>query len=175
VGLLQKTKVIKAEFKQTVYDNDQHLISSSSGMFILQQPNKFYWLIETPNKQIIVNDSKKIWNYQPDLEQVTVKPSNAALSATPLAILSGSATALTNNFIIQRINDQLFSLTAKQHGSFKYVWLYFNKGIISSMELQDALGQKTKLTFSKVRTDIQVPANQFKFTAPPKVDVIDSL
>jgi len=170
--LLQNTQTIQADFSQIVYDEDGHALSTSIGSFVLKKPNKFYWIITKPSKQIIVNDGKNIWNYQPDLEQVIVSKSSNTLQATPLAILSGSTGALTKNFSITQTDNNTFKLVAKHDGTFKYVWLNFSKGIINGMKLQDALGQSTTLKFSHVIVNIVPPSTKFMFTIPDGVDVI---
>lgn len=174
-ALLRQTQNIKANFVQTVYGEQHSVLSKSTGYFILQQPGRFYWVIATPMKQIIINDGQKIWNYQPELEQVVVKSANQAVQATPLAILGGSSSALQRGFTITRVDQDTFRLQAKKSGTFKYIWLHFTKGIISSMKLQDALGQSTELKFSKVVTNLKVSNSKFKFTAPSGVDVIKSM
>lgn len=171
-NLLQSTHTIQADFSQVVYDEDNRALSTSLGFFILQEPNKFYWEITKPSKQIIVNDGKNMWNYQPDLEQVVVSKATNALEATPLAILSGSIAALNKNFTISQVDSNTFKLVAKQTGTFKYVWLYFSKGVINGMKLQDALGQNTQLQFSHVSTNTAVSSTKFMFTVPDGVDVI---
>lgn len=170
--LLQSTQTLQADFSQVVYDEAQHPLSTSVGSFILEKPNKFYWIITKPTKQIIVNDGKSIWNYQPDLEQVVVSKSTNGIDATPLAILGGSASALTKNFVITQINSNTFKLMAKKPGTFKYVWLYFVNNLIDGMKLQDALGQSTKLEFSHVVANSAIPNTKFIFTVPDGVDVI---
>lgn len=174
-GLLEQTKAIQADFVQTVYDENNTVLSKSFGNFILQRPDKFYWLITKPMKQIIINDGKKIWNYQPDLDQVVVSKASAAVGVTPLAILSGSTQALRNNFVITQVDSSSFKLTAKQSGTFKFVWLDFSHGVISGMKLEDSLGQNTTLEFSNVQTNVSVARNKFTFKVPKDVDVVNSM
>lgn len=173
--LLKNTRTLEANFTQTVLDDHKQPISKSSGDFILQQPNKFYWHVKQPMQHIIINDGKKMWDYQPDLQQVIVKPVSQAIAATPLAILSGSVTALTKNYIITKESNSVFKLVSKHSNSFKTVWLYFSDAKITGMELQDVLGQSTKLEFTHVKINPHISANQFIFKRPKGVDLINSM
>ncbi len=174
-SLLQKTHSINANFTQTVYDANKQQLTKSSGLFMFQQPNKFYWLIQQPMKQLIICNGQKIWNYQPDLAQVVVKPLTSGITATPLAMLSGSQEVLTKHFTVSQINDNTFKLVAKQHSNFQIVWLYFNAGVINAMTLQDALGQRTVLDFDNVQSGVNISANKFTFTPPKGVDIVKSM
>jgi outer membrane lipoprotein carrier protein len=174
-NLLKNTHTLKANFIQIVLDEHKHAMSKSSGNFVLQQPNKFYWHVKQPMQHVIINNGKKVWDYQPDLQQVVVKPISQAIATTPLAILSGSTSALTKNFIISRESNSTFKLTNKHSNSFKTVWLYFNNGKIAGMQLQDILGQTTRLQFTHVEINPSVSTQQFIFKRAKGVDLINSM
>ena len=47
-------------------------------------------------------------------------------------------------------------------------------GALSGMELKDALGQLTRLSFSAVQRNIAVDPAQFEFEPPAGVEVVDN-
>tara|TARA_R110000868_G_scaffold8205_1_gene42401 strand:+ start:1346 stop:1960 length:615 start_codon:yes stop_codon:yes gene_type:complete len=172
-NLLQSTQTVSANFTQTVFDGSGRVINKSTGQFCLQKPNKFRWQVNSPIKQFVISDGTQLWNYQPDLEQVTVQAVSTGVQATPLAILGGSTKALTTNFTITEQAGDSYQLVAKEKGNFTKVLLMFNGSAIKQMDLYDTMGQKTELTFANIQTNASIAAKQFQFTPPKGVDVID--
>src|SRR5437870_1909105 len=81
---------LQAEFKQTVRDARGRKIEESSGTLALSRPNRFRWDYREPHPQVIVADGEKLWLYDPDLEQVTVRRLDQSLAGTPAMLLSGA-------------------------------------------------------------------------------------
>ena len=75
----QDVKTMRADFKQTVLDARFQTAKSATGVLEIQRPGKFRWDYKSPYEQTIVADGKKLWIYDKDLEQVTVKPMNVVL------------------------------------------------------------------------------------------------
>ena len=90
-GYFRDLQSLETDFVQSVFDADSQLIESSSGHMLMQKPGRFRWDYRQPYEQLIVADGDRIWHYDSDLEQVTVRRLDRALSATPLALLSGAA------------------------------------------------------------------------------------
>jgi outer membrane lipoprotein carrier protein len=63
----------------------------SSGTFEFARPNRFRFSYLKPFEQQIVSDGQKVWIYDADLNQVTVRKLGQALGATPAALLAGAA------------------------------------------------------------------------------------
>src|SRR5689334_5113529 len=61
----------------------------SSGRFFLQRPGRLRWDYEKPQMQVIVTDGQRLWVYDQELKQVTVKAIDAAIAATPAMLLAG--------------------------------------------------------------------------------------
>jgi outer membrane lipoprotein carrier protein len=175
IKMFSNINSISADFKQTVYNQNGSSLSVSTGSMLIARPDKFRWNMTSPMTQLSVGDGKKVWTYQPDLEQVSVNPMTAQIGQTPLAILSGSVSALTQYFTIQATSNQTFKLMAKDtNAPFSEVDLKFNGNTISSMTLFDSLDQKTVLSFSNVKNNLIIPANQFTFVVPQGVDVVNN-
>jgi outer membrane lipoprotein carrier protein len=77
-GILLNTQTMEADFSQTVKDKTHHNIQQTQGHMALVRPGKFRWEVKSPNQQLIVANGKRLWIYDPDLEQpfmqVQVKP-----------------------------------------------------------------------------------------------------
>lgn len=166
---------IQGDFTQAVYSQGNQMLASSAGSFKIKRPNQFRWSVLTPMKQLTIADGKQIWLYQPDLMQVTESAMTSRIGHTPLAILSGSTSALGESYAITQPNKNTYQLIAKStSGAFHKIILTMNGNRISEMVLYDTLGQKTKVTFSHVQIDGKIKENAFQFVAPKGVDVIKS-
>ena len=96
-------------FLQTLTDPKGREIDRATGTLLVPRPGRFRWEIHpqsvnggsTGAGQLMVGDGTNLWFYDRDLQQVTVKPVDAALSATPIMLLSGTA-ELRQNFKITR-------------------------------------------------------------------------
>lgn len=168
---------LRAEFQQIVTDPRGKTIQDARGTFLMQRPNKFRWNYQKPYEQTIVADGTKLWVYDKDLEQVTVKKLDEALGNTPALLLSG-AKPLTENFRITELTDrkdglQWATLAPKnEEANFKQVRLAFGKHSLEMMELVDSFEQTTQLRFSSVQSNVKFTANEFQFTPPKGVDVV---
>ena len=168
---------LRAEFQQIVTDPRGKTIQDARGTFLMQRPNKFRWNYQKPYEQTIVADGAKLWAYDKDLEQVTVKKLDEALGNTPALLLSG-AKPLMENFRITELTDrkdglQWATLAPKnEEANFKQVRLAFGKQSLEVMELVDSFDQTTQLRFSNVQINVKLAANEFQFTPPKGVDVV---
>jgi len=169
-------KSMQADFHQVLLDGKGQSVKEADGTLVMQRPGKFRWDYVTPFKQLIVADGKKIWIYDSELEQVTVKPLDATLGDTPALLLSGDR-PLQGNFMITDLgtidgHDWVELKPKVGDSSFERVRLGFGKEDIEVLELLDNFGQTTKLNFTKLRRNPDVDAGQFNFTPPKGVDVI---
>ena len=96
-AFLDGAKNGRATFKQTVVARAGRAPQQSSGTFAFQRPGKFRWSYDKPFEQLVVGDGAKVWVYDKDLNQVIVRALDAALGATPAALLAGD-NALERNF-----------------------------------------------------------------------------
>ena len=79
---------LRGNFSQTVYDAHGNITGSSHGLLALQAPRLFRWQVTDPYQQLIVADDKKVWVYEPDLEQVTVRDQGSEEAHSPLTVLT---------------------------------------------------------------------------------------
>lgn len=166
----------KAEFEQTVFDENLRPLQSTAGIMALQRPGRFRWDYAKPYEQHIVGDGEKVWIYDVDLEQVTVRSMKEALGDTPAQLLS-TTEPLDVNFNITKLGEQKdvvwFELVPKQAESqFQRIRLGFTQQMLVRMELEDGLGSTTLLEFHNPERNISVDEGTFRFEPPPGVDVV---
>jgi outer membrane lipoprotein carrier protein len=126
--------------------------------------------------QLMVADGRNLWFLDRDLQQVTVKPADAALSATPAMLLSGTVD-VRKNFTVTPApkRDGLDWVMVEPRGSeadFRRALLGFAGKDLKRMILDDKLGQTATVLFDHVERNGPVAPDEVSFTPPPDVDVI---
>ncbi len=174
---LKSLKTLTAQFSQVVQDKQGQITDRASGTLSISRPNRFRWDYTQPYAQTIVADGAKLWLYDPDLQQVTVRSLEQGLGATPAMLLSGTGKvtdAFTAGPVETRRDWTWCRLTPKPHGSdFERVSLAFDaKNELAAMELVDKLGQTTTIQFTQLKRDVPVNAQTFVFVPPQGADVI---
>jgi outer membrane lipoprotein carrier protein len=170
-------KGLDGRFSQQVFDANGKLKESSSGRVALSAPRLFRWEYVKPYPQLIVADGKKVWVYDPDLEQVTVRPQGVEEQNSPLAALIDPS-RLDRDFNVREAESksglEWLVLTPKQpaDASFQNARLGFGAGGLARMEVVDALGQRTEIAFSGWKRNPGFAKSTFSYTPPKGVDVV---
>ena len=171
------SKTATARFEQQVFDRGGKVVERASGTFAFSRPGKFRWTYEKPHQQLLVGDGAKLWIYDPDLKQVTVKKIGAAISSTPAALLAGKDD-ITKLFTLRDAGsaDGLAWVEATprtQDTGFDRVRLGLQGKMLAAMELFDQLGGHTRLAFSDFKTNVAVAPEIFRFAPPKGADVLE--
>jgi outer membrane lipoprotein carrier protein len=170
-------KGLDGRFEQKLYDLDGRLKEASSGRVALSAPRLFRWEYAKPYEQLIVADGEKVWVFDPDLEQVTVRPQGPEEQNSPLAALvdpgklerdykvreGGEADGLSWLLLSPRVSDQ---------ASFSSARLGFRGNALVRMEVVDTLGQRTEVAFSGWKRNPAFDRGTFRFVPPAGVDVV---
>lgn len=185
----------RGSFTQTVTSPDGKKTRKSTGMLEFLRPNKFRFAYAGPTEQLIVGDGKQVWLYDADLNQVTVRPMNAMVGATPAALLAGGS--LDKDFTLKNVNvpasspgavsatpapsqatssllEWVEALPRHKEGQFQSVRVGFNKanGQLTALEILDSFGQRSRLDFAQFEPKVALPATRFQFTPPAGADVL---
>jgi outer membrane lipoprotein carrier protein len=178
---LDDMKTLRASFVQTLADAHGKEIDRSTGVLIVSRPGKFSWEIHPQASgsdagQLMVADGRNLWFLDRDLQQVTVKPVDAALSATPAMLLSGTVDVRKNfNISPAPKRDGLDWVLVEPHGAdadFRRALLGFDGKDLKRMILEDKLGQTATVMFDHVERNGKVAPEEVSFTPPAGVDVI---
>lgn len=165
----------RASFAQVATSPDGAKKKASSGTFEFQRPNRFRFDYAKPYEQQIVADGQKVWLFDVDLGQVTVRPFDQALGSTPAALLSGGA--LERDFTLAAEADQgglqwVQAQPKARDGQIRQLRVGFRGRDLAAIELQDALGQRSRLDFTRFEANVKLPAERFRFVAPAGTDVL---
>jgi outer membrane lipoprotein carrier protein len=147
-----------------------------SGTFSFQRPGRFKWAVQKPYEQLIVSDGKQVFQYDPDLAQVTVRKVDQAIGTSPAAILFGSG-SLEQSFDVSAlpVKDGLDWLRAKPRTSdagFSRVDIGFKDNLPARIELLDAFGQTTRVDLNGIVANPKINEKDFQFVAPQGVDTV---
>lgn len=175
-AFLQDVKSLKADFTQQVLDANGKQVKQSFGTLSLKRPDRFRWDYAKPNEETIVADGRKLWIYDAQLQQVTVKSMNANLATSPAVLLAGS-NDVDKNFTVTDLGEKdglaWVQLTPKVKDSdFDSVKLGFRGSDISVMELKDNLGGLTRIELEHLQRNPSLSDEGFKFIPPTGADVI---
>jgi outer membrane lipoprotein carrier protein len=167
---------LTGNFQQTLTDINGSASKVSAGTLALEAPRQFRWNTTTPYQQTIVADGSRVWMYDPELEQVTVRVQSTEEAHSPLTVLT-DVKQLDRNFKVaeQGSRDGLLWLrltsTAKDP-QFDHADLGFDANGLARMTFRDQLGATTDIRFSGWQRNAAIAPGTFDFVPPPGVDVI---
>ncbi len=173
---LQQTSTGKARFAQIIVDKNLKQLQQATGTMHFARPGKFRWEYEKPYEQLIVGDGSRLWVYDKDLNQVSVRKLDKALGDSPAALLAGSSEIekiyTMTNLGNQEGLDWVEALPKSKENAFERIRLGFSQGGLEAMELRDQFGQVTVIKFSAVERNPKLSPELFRFVPPKGADVI---
>lgn len=176
---INQTLTARGGFEQKIFDRNHRLLQESRGVLAFSRPGKFRWSYVKPYAQLIVGDGSKVWIYDEDLKQVTVKKLDQALGSTPAALLAGNNEAMQAfSLSDQGTKGGLEWLEARprdREGNFERIRMGFGVAGLETMELVDSFGQTTVLKFTSLQRNPRLDPGLFRFSPPKGADVIGDL
>ncbi|MFC7514418.1 outer membrane lipoprotein chaperone LolA [Herbaspirillum sp. GCM10030257] len=177
-SFVKSTKSAKGEFSQRqvkMMDGSTKVSNESTGTFMFARPGKFIWTYQKPYEQLLQADGEKLYIYDKDLNQVTVRQLGNALGSSPAAILFGS-NDLEKNFTLKDAGTKdglewLEATPKSKDTTFDRIGIGLKDGVPLAMELRDSFGQVSLLSFKKFEKNPAMSADQFRFTVPKGADV----
>lgn len=176
-SLLGAFDSFSADFDQVSGRDDSRRMESSRGTLLLAKPNRFRWIAKEPFPQTLISDGETLWIYDPDLEQATERKVTENDSGVPALILNGQIEQLKSQYKIrllqEKSNSQLFELLPLQEAEvFTRIRLLFTDGLISELQMEDSLGQRTSIMFQNQKLNPEYEDTTFTFSPPEGTDVI---
>jgi outer membrane lipoprotein carrier protein len=174
-SFLGATKSLRGSFTQTVVGKSGRKPQQSAGAFAISRPGKFRWTYEKPYQQLLVSDGDRLWTYDPDLRQATVRRLGQALGSSPAALLAGDA--LDNNFALTEAGSRdgfefVEAVPKATDASFERLRIGLKDNLPRIMEVQDNFGQTTTLYLNQLEPQASLSAELFRFTPPKGADVV---
>jgi outer membrane lipoprotein carrier protein len=153
---------------------------TETGTLLLLKPGRMRWDYSTPPGKVFVLDGKYAWFYSPGDPQVQrMQAKQLDDLRSPLRFLLGH-TGLEkelNSLSLAPAAEGLFTLSGQPKGQEKRVnrlsLTITAEGTITGIEIEESDGALTQFTFSGEMLNPALPANEFHFTTPAGVPVID--
>lgn len=172
---LNAIRTMSATFQQIVKTKNREL-TRSSGTMALMRPGRLRWQTKTPMEQLVIADGQRLWIYDVDLEQVTVKKQSNGLGGTAALFLSGYNETVARDFVVtEKSHGKMdsFVLQAKSSkANFQQLKFIFINNALMQMDLFDQLGQHTEVKLSQIKTNRVLAPTLFVFKAPKGVDLV---
>ncbi|MGN2250361.1 outer membrane lipoprotein chaperone LolA [Frateuria sp. GZRe14] len=170
---------LKGHFTQTLADASGQGAKTSSGTLALEAPRQFRWDTLEPYKQTIVADGSRVWLYDPELEQVTVRVQSTEEAHSPLTVIT-DLKQLDKDFSVAERGERdglvwLRLSSRAKDPQFDYADLGFDAQGLKRMMFRDQLGAVTDIRFSDWQRNVDLSPSTFNFTPPPGADVIGDL
>jgi len=167
---------LSASFRQTVYAADGYPVQETTGEMKLARPGRVRWVSRPPYEQWVVADGKTLWIYDPDLQQVTIRPFVNDISSTPAVLFIGGAGQLASRFSVD--TDHAGAVTRyilkplQSDSRYTELVLSFDGDNPAAITMLDALGQRTEVTLSQVSLNVSIESKLFSFNPPQGTDVL---
>jgi outer membrane lipoprotein carrier protein len=173
------TKTAKGEFLQLQMKTSNGVSKigkTSSGIFMFARPGKFIWTYTKPYDQVLQADGDKLYLYDKDLNQVTIKSLGNAIASSPAAILFGNVD-LDKNFVMKDVGlkqgvDWLEATPKTKDSQFETIAIGMKEGVPVGMELRDSFGQLSVVTLKNFEKNPSFSADQFKFVVPQGAEIL---
>ena len=169
-------QTISGKFEQSITGANGNQGEVSRGTLALKAPRQFRWHTSMPYEQVIVADGNRVWIYDPDLEQVSVRSQGAEEAHSPLSVLT-DLSQLDHEFTASESGhrdgfDWLKLVSRAKEPEFAFAELGFDTKGLARMRFEDMLGNTTEIRFSDWQRDPGLPADTFSFTPPEGIDVV---
>ena len=167
----------EAKFFQTLINENGDKLEKTEGILYLQTPGSFFWHYQKPYAQKIISNGSKLWVFDEDLEQVTIKKIDNRIKQTPVGIILGNQ-SIKEHFV--QVNMGIIDsydwieLTPKDlDAQYKSIKIGFNNNNLGMMIIVDNLEQITRIDFAHAKKNIKLSSEIFNFKVPDNVDIFD--
>jgi outer membrane lipoprotein carrier protein len=178
--LLGSIQTFQADVRQLIVESSGGVLEESIIKFKLKRPDGFYWETLEPFPELIVTDGRTLWNYQPDLLQVTLENWESERSELAAQLLSGRMAEIEADYFIT--GGDLGNGTAWEFvlepvdpaSLYERVTLYFRDRRLDAIHVDNGNGQRTFWEFFEHVLDAPLADEEFVFTPPADIEVVDN-
>jgi len=151
-----------------------------SGVVSFRKPGRMRWEFGAPELQTIVSDGEMLYSYDPELNQVVQTPLKQALkssSATSFLLGMGNINRdFKAAFANQIASDGLVHLLLDSKGGGYKIEIGLDPKTynLMTLTLTDQLGDVTKVDFSDIHNNVELPDSTFAFKTPAGADIVNA-
>ena len=123
--------------------------NTQSGRFSFERPGKFVWNVTKPYEQKVISDGQKVYQYDPDLAQVTIRGVQDSVGASPASILFGNSD-LDDTFTVEVLPERdgmvwLRATPKVADQGMSYMDIAFANNLPAELRIRDSFGQTTTI------------------------------
>ena len=173
--LLAGIETLQGRFKQSVKDKNGKSLQDSEGSYRIKRPGYFWWETDEPYPQLVVGTPSTLSVYDPDLEQLTVRPQDKNPDS-PSQLLSGDFSGFSEQFVVDKhdSSQQVYTLLPKfENSDYQSITLAFENQLPKTLVFRDRLNQSTEVRFVAPEANKPITAKSFLFEAPEGTDIIE--
>lgn len=181
--ILAPVQSLTASFQQKMINDKGSVLQESEGMMWLKKPGQFRWEVKGKDKRLVVSNGKQVWDFDQDLDQVTIQRFSKNDAKAPIFFLTGDVNSLDRDFKIEIVkasgkncmkeSDHCFMLSPKSEQSpFQNIKIGFKDNVLREMEMIDQLNQHSYFIFHNTQLNPSVAPKLFQFVPPKGVDVV---
>jgi outer membrane lipoprotein carrier protein len=180
VAILSQSSSMQADVEQLTLDQGGVELQEVKARLVMQKPDHFYWELSEPYEELMVTNGDKVWIYEPDLDQVTIRDFETDLSRTPLLFLNADAELLARTYSVSRnvLPDSQYArfvlLPLEPGSQLERLSLTFLEDKLEEMQYETTLGQSISLYFSNLEVNFAVDMDLFEFMPPTGIEIIDT-
>lgn len=177
----EETKTMTADFKQSTSVPMSTRKRLGAGKVVISKPGRIRWDYQTPDKQVLISDGKKVSMYLADSAQMIVQPVSQYINSdVTYAFFVGTGNIVRDFRVLppERQGDaslkaiKLVPKTAHPQVDYLHVWIDENF-MVRRLEIVDHFGSITDLAFSNIRRNEPVAPEVFVFTPPLGTEIIE--
>lgn len=173
---IRTTRSAQGRFRQQVLHSSGRVIETTEGNFAFSRPGRFRWEVKKPYEQLLVADGERLYFFDRDLNQVTIRKLGDAIASTPAAILFGNE-SIERDFVFTEagLHEGLLWLEAaprNRDSGVERMAIGLRGGFPEAMHVVDAFGRTSRFTFEAVERNSAIDATLFGFRVPAGADVI---
>ena len=169
-----------AHFDQTSTIKAMEITDSASGKVFIKPPGMMRWEYEKPDKQIIISDSKKLWVYRPEDNQVMV-------GRAPFFFGNGKGAGFLSDIklIKQKFNIILEKKSADNFYILKLlprdktldisvIYLSISKNNFNIVRIitYNSFEDETRINMKNIRFKQDIEDSMFSFKTPKGTDIL---
>jgi len=177
----EETKTMTADFKQSTSVPMTTRKRLGAGKVVISKPGRIRWDYQTPDKQVLISDGKKVSMYLVDSAQMIVQPVSQYINSdVTYAFFVGTGNIVRDFKVLppERQGDgslkaiKLVPKTAHPQVDYLHVWIDDNF-MVRRLEIVDHFGSITDLAFSNISRNEPVSSGVFVFTPPLGTEIIE--
>ena len=175
-SFVQNVPAARGTFKQFTVGDQGQTGRAQSGTYAFARPGKFRWDITEPYPQQVASDGQTLYQYDPDLQQLTVRALDQSIGSSPAAILFGRG-QLRQAFEVSALPDAqgmrwLRAVPRQPDAGLTQLDIGMSQGRPARLILVDGFGQTTQVDLLSLRAQSEFGADEFKIEPPAGTDVI---